>query len=106
MLVGTKHRKLLYHLILGKPSPLVSCGYFLTESREQRSFLYVQVLPIRVLVSFERVTKRKTLENANEELIELLRAKTLLVFFTENQPFTLKKNSFVKLIPGLGRYIN
>ena len=69
------------------------------------------MLPIRVLVrtnysSFEGVTKRKTLENANEELIELLRAKTLLVFFTENQPFTLKKNSFVKLIPGLGRYIN
>ena len=38
MLVGTKHRKLLYHLILGKPSPLVSCGYFLTESGEQQSF--------------------------------------------------------------------
>ena len=56
--------------------------------------------------SFERVTKRKTLENANEELIEVLRAKTLLVFFTENQPFALKKNSSVKLIPGLGRYIN
>ena len=54
--------------------------------------------------SFERVTKRKTLENANEELIEVLQAKTLLVLFTENQPFTLKKNSFVKLIPGLGRY--
>ena len=54
--------------------------------------------------SFERVTKRKTLENANEEIIEVLQAKTLLVFFTENQPFALKKNSFVKLIPGLGRY--
>ena len=50
MLVGTKHRKLLYHLILGKPSPLVSCGYFLQKVGSNSHFIYVQVLPIRVLV--------------------------------------------------------
>ena len=38
MLAGTNHRKILYHLVLGRPLPFVSRGYFFTASWEQLSF--------------------------------------------------------------------